>query len=249
MNRPRVAAQAFAFLLFVLLVASRGLAEKKPPAKPLNLNTATVEQLEQLPGVGPRTAQEIVKFREKSGPFRRVEDLLAIRGITKRRLEKLRPYVTVTPPAAPPKQKSESEQQMRDMRGTAKSASSLQHLVCRFLRGEGKGNLVGDFEPVALKRHDFARMVREDADRAQSQVAQNLRADAALTLYEPLAAQVLIELAPRVEPDPRELACGVSGQVDLKTSSRVVEIDEDAAFFARDRGKGLLDDFVAIAAC
>jgi competence ComEA-like helix-hairpin-helix protein len=105
MNRPRVAPHSFAFLLFVLLVASRGICDKQPPAKPLDLNTATVEQLEQLPGVGPRTAQEIVKFREKSGPFRRVEDLLAIRGITKHRLEKLRPYVTVTPPAAPPKQK------------------------------------------------------------------------------------------------------------------------------------------------
>jgi len=40
-----------------------------------------------------------VQFREKSGPFRRVEDLLAIRGITKRRLDKLRPYIFV-PPAA-----------------------------------------------------------------------------------------------------------------------------------------------------
>ena len=105
MNRASVAAQSFAFLLFVLLVAAFGLADKQPPAKPLVLNTATIEQLEQLPGVGPRTAQDIVKFREKSGPFRRVEDLLAIRGITKRRLEKLRPYIVVTPPAVPPKQK------------------------------------------------------------------------------------------------------------------------------------------------
>ncbi len=105
MNRPRVAAQAFAFLLFVLLAASRGICDKQPPAKPLDLNMATVEQLQQLPGVGPSTAKEIVKFREKSGPFRRVEDLLAIRGISKRRLEKLRPYVTVMPPAAAAKQK------------------------------------------------------------------------------------------------------------------------------------------------
>jgi competence ComEA-like helix-hairpin-helix protein len=103
MNRSRAVAQSFAFLIFALLVASRGTAEKKPPAKPLDLNTATIEQLEQLPGVGPRTARDIVKFREKSGPFRRVEDLLAIRGITKRRLEKLRPYVTVVPPAVRPK--------------------------------------------------------------------------------------------------------------------------------------------------
>ncbi len=70
---------------------------KEPPAKPLDLNAATIEQLQQLPGIGPTTAKAIVRFRENSGPFRRVEDLLAIRGITKRKLEKLRPYVTIQP--------------------------------------------------------------------------------------------------------------------------------------------------------
>jgi competence ComEA-like helix-hairpin-helix protein len=42
-------------------------------------------------------ANAIVEFREKSGPFQRVEDLLAIRGITKQRLDKIRPYVIVNP--------------------------------------------------------------------------------------------------------------------------------------------------------
>ena len=83
-----------------LAAAGAGESKKKqPPAKPLDLNTATIEQLQQLPGIGPTTASAIVRFREKSGPFRRVEDLLAIRGITKRKLEKLRPYVAVAPPA------------------------------------------------------------------------------------------------------------------------------------------------------
>jgi competence ComEA-like helix-hairpin-helix protein len=82
----------------LLLCAGASLAaQKQPPPKPLDLNTATVEQLQQLPGVGPVTAQAIVDFRTKSGPFRRVEDLLAIRGITDRRLRELRPYVTVVP--------------------------------------------------------------------------------------------------------------------------------------------------------
>lgn len=71
--------------------------KKKPPAHPIDLNTATVEQLEELPGVGPVTAQRIVAFRDKSGPFRKVEDLLAVPRITKARLEKLRPYVMVKP--------------------------------------------------------------------------------------------------------------------------------------------------------
>jgi len=82
---------------FLAAAASQG--QKKLPAKPLDLNTATVAELTQLPGVGPSRAKAIVQFREKSGPFQRVEDLLVIRGISKARLQKLRPYVTVTPPA------------------------------------------------------------------------------------------------------------------------------------------------------
>ena len=72
-------------------------AQKNPPAAPLNLNTATIAQLEQLPGIGASTAKSIIDFRERSGPFQRVEDLLAIKGISKAKLEKLRPYVTITP--------------------------------------------------------------------------------------------------------------------------------------------------------
>lgn len=89
-----------AVLLLLSLGSVTGAQKKKLPAKPVDLNTATVEQLEQLPGIGPTTAQAIVRFREKSGPFQRVEDLLAIRRISKARLEKLRPYVTVEKPEA-----------------------------------------------------------------------------------------------------------------------------------------------------
>lgn len=70
-------------------------AQKHPPEHAIDLNTATLQQLQQLPGVGPGVAKSIVEFRDKSGPFRRVEDLLAIRGITKQRLERIRPYVVV----------------------------------------------------------------------------------------------------------------------------------------------------------
>jgi competence ComEA-like helix-hairpin-helix protein len=105
MIRPaRLAFVAAAALFCAIVSAANALAEKKPPAKPIDLNSATIEQLQQLPGVGLATAKAIVKFREKSGPFRRVEDLLAIRGISKQRLEKIRPYVTIGPP--PPAKKS-----------------------------------------------------------------------------------------------------------------------------------------------
>ena len=61
----------------------------------LDLNTATVEQLVELPGIGEKTAQAIVKFREKHGGFDSVEQLLEVKGIGPRKLEKLKEYVTV----------------------------------------------------------------------------------------------------------------------------------------------------------
>jgi competence protein ComEA len=78
------------FTLMLLLALA-----KDPPAAPVNVNTATIEQLKTLPGVGPATARSIVRYREKNGPFRRVEDLLILKGMSRQRLQKLRPYVKV----------------------------------------------------------------------------------------------------------------------------------------------------------
>jgi competence protein ComEA len=78
-------------------------ANKQPPSEPINLNLATIKELQELPGVGLVTAKAIVQFRTKSGPFHRVEDLLAVRGISETKLKKMRPYlsVAVTAPKAP----------------------------------------------------------------------------------------------------------------------------------------------------
>jgi competence ComEA-like helix-hairpin-helix protein len=94
--------------LAVLACSAAAQAEKHPPAKPIDLHLANVKELQELPGVGPVTAQRIVDMREKSGRFHRVEDLLAIRGISQKKLDAMRPYVTVSepPPPAPPAQKS-----------------------------------------------------------------------------------------------------------------------------------------------
>ncbi|MGB6266628.1 MAG: helix-hairpin-helix domain-containing protein [Candidatus Acidiferrales bacterium] len=84
--------------LLIFALCGVATAQKKHPAKPIDLNGATAQQLELVPGIGPATAQSIVRFREKSGPFQRVEDLLAIRGISRTKLEKMRPYLTITQP-------------------------------------------------------------------------------------------------------------------------------------------------------
>ncbi len=107
-----------AALLFLCLKIT--FAQKTPPTQPINLNTATIAQLETLPGIGPNTAKSIVDFRNHSGPFQRVEDLLAIKGISKSKLEKLRPYVTVGPTA--PSRRSDSSHQ-------ASSSSNFQRAM------------------------------------------------------------------------------------------------------------------------
>ena len=65
------------------------------PAGPLDLNTATAEQLEELPGVGPATARAILDHRERHGPFASVDELLEVRGIGEAKLEALRDLVRV----------------------------------------------------------------------------------------------------------------------------------------------------------
>jgi len=96
--------------LALLVLCAATMAEKHPPAKPIDLNLANVKELQELPGVGPITAQRIIDLREKSGRFRRVEDLLAVRGISQKKLDAMRPYVTVSLPTSPasPTQKNTS---------------------------------------------------------------------------------------------------------------------------------------------
>ncbi len=65
-----------------------------PVAPRVNLNLASRAELERLPGVGPALAARIVEHRERHGPFRRVEHLLAVRGISERRFRELRPHLT-----------------------------------------------------------------------------------------------------------------------------------------------------------
>lgn len=61
----------------------------------VNVNTANIEQLQQLPGVGETRARAIVEVRKEKGGFRSVDELTAVRGVGEALLEKLRPYVTV----------------------------------------------------------------------------------------------------------------------------------------------------------
>ena len=69
-----------------------------PAAKPtamVNINTATAAEFEQLPGIGAKTAARIVDYRQKKGPFKKIEELMNVQGIGEKSFLKLRPQLTV----------------------------------------------------------------------------------------------------------------------------------------------------------
>ena len=78
-----------------VVVDSGGSPAVTTPSGPVNLNTATADDLDSLPGVGPSTAAAILAHREQHGPFTTVDELAEVRGIGPAKLEALRGLVTV----------------------------------------------------------------------------------------------------------------------------------------------------------
>ncbi|MGC8783210.1 MAG: helix-hairpin-helix domain-containing protein [Armatimonadota bacterium] len=68
---------------------------REPLRGKINVNTASAEQLESLPGVGPATARAIIEYRKQNGSFHSVDELIEVRGIGPKKLEQIRPYVTL----------------------------------------------------------------------------------------------------------------------------------------------------------
>jgi comEA protein len=64
-------------------------------ASPVNLNSASVAQLQTLPGIGASAAQRIVDYRQKNGSFKKIEELMNVKGIGEKSFLKLKPLITV----------------------------------------------------------------------------------------------------------------------------------------------------------
>ena len=90
---------------------TRSAAKPQPAAATININTASVKELDTLPGIGAKTAALIVEYRQKNGPFKKIEELMNVRGVGEKSFLKLKPQLTVgtvptvtTPWAERPKQ-------------------------------------------------------------------------------------------------------------------------------------------------
>jgi len=77
----------------------------------ININTASATALEALPGIGAKTAALIVEYRQKNGPFKKVEELMNIRGVGEKSFLKLRPQITVAAGATAARPEPPSSQQ------------------------------------------------------------------------------------------------------------------------------------------
>ena len=79
--------------------ATAGKAKRAVGTGVLNLNTATLDQIDALPGISPKLASAVVAERS-TRPFSRPEDVMRVRGLSRKRFERLRPHLTVTGPTS-----------------------------------------------------------------------------------------------------------------------------------------------------
>jgi comEA protein len=95
--RKKLSKATTLLLIISLLVPAAAMAQKAKPTstEKVNINTASVDQLETLPGVGPAMAKKIVEHRSKNGKFSKVEEILNIKGIGEKKFQKMKDRLTV----------------------------------------------------------------------------------------------------------------------------------------------------------
>jgi competence protein ComEA len=103
MRRVKVGTALVLAILLAAPMISAGQASapaKAAVATVININTATADQLDALPGVGAKLAARIVDYRQKNGGFKKIEDLMNVQGIGEKNFLKLKPLITLGQPKA-----------------------------------------------------------------------------------------------------------------------------------------------------
>lgn len=80
----------------VIVLPTQATASGEPSDERIDINSATADELTQLPGIGDVLAARIVAYREANGPYQSVDDLAEVEGISANKVDELRPYVQVS---------------------------------------------------------------------------------------------------------------------------------------------------------
>ena len=83
-------------LAAVLVTLAAVIAVAAEPAGVVNINTASSEELQMLPRVGPALAERIIAFREANGPYRTIDEIVAVKGIGESSFARLEPYIVTS---------------------------------------------------------------------------------------------------------------------------------------------------------
>lgn len=81
--------------LFVFPLVAQQVQAGKPSVEKINLNTATLEELQKLPRIGPKVAQRILDFRKQNGKFNKIEEIMKVRGIGEKTFARMKDMITV----------------------------------------------------------------------------------------------------------------------------------------------------------
>jgi competence protein ComEA len=98
MKGLRIKGVVFSVMVGFLLFCFLGLhAQSAPKAsgKKININTASVGELQKIPRIGPKVAQRIIEFRKEHGKFKRIEEIMKVKGIGERTFERIKDFITV----------------------------------------------------------------------------------------------------------------------------------------------------------
>jgi len=97
MMKRKVLVCLMAFSLLLAWLSPVGLAQ--PPVTKdtgvININAATLDEMVKLPRVGQKVAERIISYRKKNGPFKKPEDLMAVRGIGEKVFQQIRPRISL----------------------------------------------------------------------------------------------------------------------------------------------------------